>query len=195
MICVNKESKLVVIIIDKIVTKPEQVWVSDVTYVRHNKGHSYLHLTTDLYSKKIVGFKLSDDIKAKTSLSVFQKAQSRRAYPTRRLIHHSDRGFNYTANLFTSGLKQHKVKISMTNKYDPYENAVAERVNGILKSEFSISDSKIHRSEIENVVKQAIHIYNNYRPHFSCNLLTPNQAHKHGRYKMKKWSNFKFTNN
>lgn len=183
------------LIIDKNVTKPEQVWVSDVTYVRHNLGHSYLHLTTDLYSKKIVGFKLADDIKAQTTLSVFQKALDHRTYPTRRLIHHSDRGFNYTANLFTSFLIQNKIKISMTNKYDPYENAVAERVNGILKSEFSISDPKIHRSEIENVVAQAISIYNNLRPHLSCNYLTPTQAHLHGRHQLRKWSKFKFSKN
>ena len=177
------------------VNRPEQVWVSDVTYVHHKQGTSYLHLTTDLYSKKIVGFKLADNIKADTTLTVIKKALKKRLYPNRKLIHHSDRGFNYTAASFTQFLNNNKIKISMTNKYDPYENAIAERVNGILKQEFSISDPKHQRTEIENVIKQAIYIYNNERPHLSCNYLTPNQAHKLGRYKLPKWSKFNFSKN
>jgi len=177
------------------IKKPEQVWVSDVTYVHHKHGTAYLHLTTDAYSKKIVGYKLSDDIKADTTLSVIKSALKKRQFPNRRLIHHSDRGFNYTARKFTEFLNEKKVKISMTNKYDPYENAIAERVNGILKQEFSISGLKLLRSEIENLIKQAIFIYNNERPHLSCNYLTPEQAHKSGRYKLPKWSKYNFSKN
>ena len=183
------------LILDKNISKPEQVWVSDVTYVHHKGGTSYLHLTTDAYSKKIVGFDLADNIKAQTSLNVIHKALKKRNYPNRKLIHHSDRGFNYTANNFISFLSQNKIQISMTNKYDPYENAVAERVNGILKDEFSISDSAIYKEEIENVVAQAINIYNSERPHLSCNYLTPNQAHAYGRYKLRKWSKCAFSKN
>lgn len=177
------------------ISKPEQVWVSDVTYVHYKKGTAYLHLTTDAYSKKIVGYKLADNIKASTSMDVILKAVKKRLYPRRKLIHHSDRGFNYTANAFTKMLKTNKIKISMTNKYDPYENAIAERVNGILKQEFSISGPTLDRSEVENVVKKSIHIYNNERPHLSCNYLTPNQAHLNGKHKLKNWSKFKFNEN
>lgn len=177
------------------VKRPEQVWVSDVTYIHHMQGVSYLHLTTDLYSKKIIGYKLSGNIKAKTTLNVIKKALKGRKYPKRKLIHHSDRGFNYTARTFTEHLKKNKIKISMTNKYDPYENAVAERVNGILKQEFSISDSKQPKSEVENVVMRAIHIYNHERPHLSCNYLTPEQAHIRGRYQLKNWSKYNCNEN
>lgn len=177
------------------IKRPEQVWVSDVTYVHHKSGTAYLHLTTDAYSKKIVGFKLSDNLKANTTTEVIKLALNNRSYPNRRLIHHSDRGFNYTADLFRNFLIKNNIKISNTNKYDPYENAVAERVNGILKQEFSISDPKIPWSEIENVVKKAILIYNNERPHLSCNFLTPEQAHRKGKFKLKKWSKFKFNQN
>lgn len=183
-------------LIDSIdIKRPEQVWVSDVTYVKHNSGTAYLHLTTDAYSKKIVGFKLSDDIKANTTAEVLKKAIKSRLYTKRKLIHHSDRGFNYTADEFRNCLVDNNISISNTNKYDPYENAIAERINGILKQEFSISDPKIPRSEIENVVKQSIYIYNNERPHWSCHLLTPNQAHINGKFKLKKWSKFKLCEN
>lgn len=177
------------------ISKPEQVWVSDVTYIHHKGGTSFLHLTTDAYSKKIVGYKLSNNIRAITTLRSIEKALSERQYPKRRLIHHSDRGFNYTAKEFTSFLKRNRIKISMTNKSDPYENSIAERVNGILKDEFSISSSTIYKEEIENVVAMSIKIYNEERPHMSCNYLTPEQAHRYGKYKLRKWSKFKFSKN
>lgn len=173
------------------ITKPEQVWVSDVTYVHHKHGTSYLHLTTDAYSKKIVGYKLSDNIKSYTTTNVIKKAVKNRRYPKRKLIHHSDRGFNYTADEFRNYLLSQDIKISNTTKYDPYENAVAERINGILKQEFNISDRRIPRDELDAIVHHAIYTYNNERPHLSCEYLTPNEAHTKGKYKLKKWSKMK----
>ena len=172
------------------INKPEQLWVSDITYLKTNNGTLYLSLITDAYSKKIMGYNLADNLKAESSKFALINAIKNRKYPNRKLVHHSDRGIQYCCPEYTDVLNKFKIKISMTTKYDPYENAIAERINGILKQEFSISDPRIHRSEIENVVNDAIEIYNNFRPHFSCNLLTPNQAHLKGKFDYRKWGNF-----
>lgn len=172
------------------INKPEKLWVSDITYLKTKHGNMYLSLITDAYSKKIMGYNLADNLKAENSKFALINAIKNRIYPNRKLIHHSDRGIQYCCPEYTNVLDKFKIKISMTTKYDPYENAIAERVNGILKQEFSISDLRINRSEIENVVKKSIEIYNNFRPHFSCQLMTPYQAHLTGKFDYKKWGNF-----
>ena len=177
------------------IKRPEQVWVSDITYIYCKKGHLYLHLVTDAYSKKIMGYFLSDDLKTKSTLAALKMALKNRKYPNRKLIHHSDRGFQYTSKGYTDKLKSKKIKISMTTKYDPYENAIAERVNGILKDEFEISNRKLSMDEARRNVNHAIKIYNKKRPHWSCQFLTPEQAHENGKFKLKKWSKFNFSNN
>lgn len=177
------------------IKKPEQVWVSDITYVNCKKGPLYLHLVTDAYSKKIMGYFLSDDLKTKSTLAALKMALKNRKYRSRKLIHHSDRGFQYASSDYTEKLKREKIKISMTTKYDPYENAIAERVNGILKDEFEISNRKLSMDEARRNVNHAIKIYNKKRPHWSCQFLTPEQAHENGKFKLKKWSKFNFSNN
>ena len=138
------------------ITKPEQVWVADVTYIKVNHKHYYLHLITDAYSKKIVGYMLSNDISAESSLKALKMALSKRLYPDRKLIHHSDRGSNYYSDLYLGYLKDNNIGISMTEQSDPYENAIAERVNGILKQEFGIgqgfTDFKMAKKEIKNAI-------------------------------------------
>lgn len=173
--------------------KPEQLWVSDITYLRTKNGTMYLSLITDAYSKKIMGFEVSDNLKAESSKKALLMAIKNRNYPRRKLIHHSDRGIQYCCPEYTDVLDNHKVKISMTQKYDPYENAIAERINGILKQEFDISNSRIYKNEIKRITRHSINIYNEMRPHYSCNLLTPNQAHCNGKYHYKKWGNFSIT--
>jgi len=175
------------------INKPEQLWVSDITYLKTSNGSMYLSLITDAYSKKIVGYEVSDNLKAESSKKALIMALKNRKYPKRKLIHHSDRGIQYCCPEYTDVLDHHKIKISMTQKYDPYENAIAERINGILKQEFDISSYRTTKQQTPNIVKNAIHIYNNFRPHFSCNLMTPNQAHLKGKFKYKKWGNFSIT--
>ena len=177
------------------IKRPEQVWVSDITYVNCKKGPLYLHLVTDAYSKKIMGYFLSDDLKTKSTLAALNMALKKRKYPKRKLIHHSDRGFQYASEMYTQKLNNEKIKISMTTKYDPYENAIAERVNGILKDEFEISNRKLSIGDAKRNVNHAIKIYNQKRPHWSCQFLTPNQAHKFGKFKLKKYSKFNFSKN
>ena len=173
--------------------KPEQLWVSDITYLKSKNGSMYLSLITDAYSKKIVGYEVSDNLKAASCKRALLMALKEREYPKRKLIHHSDRGIQYCCPEYTDVLDDHKVKISMTQKYDPYENAIAERINGILKQEFDISDNRLDKDEVKKLTKRSIKIYNEMRPHFSCKLMTPNQAHLKGKFKYKKWGNFSIT--
>jgi len=166
------------------IKRPEQVWVSDITYIRTRDGFLYLTLITDAYSKKIVGYHLADNMRTENNIAALKMALRNRKYSKRKLIHHSDRGFQYCADDYTKLLAKHKIKISMTTKYDPYENAVAERVNGILKGEFLISDSRIPTEDAQQIIDQAIKIYNQLRPHLSCEYLTPEQAHNGAKFKM-----------
>lgn len=116
------------------VTKPEQLWVSDITYIKTDYGHEYLSLITDAYSKKIMGYELLDNLSTEGPLRALESALKNRKY-THELIHHSDRGLQYCSSDYIEKLIANKIKISMTENGDPYENAIAERVNGILKYE------------------------------------------------------------
>lgn len=169
---------------------PEQVWVADITYLQAEGKHYYLHLITDTYSKKIVGYQLADNLMAKTSAKALKKALQDRKYTTE-LIHHSDRGLQYCSSEYTKLLKDNGVRISMTEQYDPYENAVAERLNGILKEEFGLDDRFENFQSLQKQVYQAITLYNQVRPHTSINFYTPNEAHLQRKIKLKKWKSKK----
>jgi transposase InsO family protein len=166
------------------ITHPEQVWVADITYIRTDDGFNYLHLITDAYSKRIVGFELSDNLKAESTIRALKMALKGRRYPDRKLTHHSDRGLQYCSDDYVQMLVDNAISISMTENSDPYENAIAERVNGILKQEFSIGDGfKNHLMAVKEI-KKSIYIYNHKRPHRSCKMLTPAYAHLNGNYKL-----------
>lgn len=175
--------------------KPEQLWVSDITYIKSATKNFYLTLITDAYSKKIMGYNLADNLKTVSSKKALEMAIKNRRYPKRRLIHHSDRGLQFCNPLYTDVLDNNKIKISMTTKYDPYENSIAERVNGILKNEFAISSVRAKEEEVGKIVTNSISIYNKMRPHFSCELMTPEKAHVSGKFKYKKWGKFSITEN
>jgi transposase InsO family protein len=168
------------------VTKPEQLWVSDITYIQTEQGHNYLSLITDAYSKKIVGYELLDNLSADGPLKVLESALRNREYK-HDLIHHSDRGLQYCSADYINKLNQNNLKVSMTENGDPYENAIAERINGILKYEFLIIDGFKNHLEALKVIKESIGIYNNERPHLSCEMLTPNQTHLQHEIQIKKW--------
>lgn len=168
------------------VTAPEQLWVSDITYIKTHNGHEYLSLITDAYSKKIMGYELLENLSTIGPLNALTSALKNRKY-THDLIHHSDRGLQYCSAGYVQKLNENNIKISMTENGDPYENAIAERVNGILKYEFLIIDGfKDHVQALE-VIKEAIGIYNENRPHLSCQMLTPNKAHLQQTMQLKKW--------
>ena len=167
-------------------TKPNQLWVSDITYLRMNQGFSYLSIITDAYSRKIVGYCLHPSLSSEgviTSLRMaLQQATGRRS-----LIHHSDRGIQYCCADYVQLLEHHHIQISMTEKGDPYENAIAERVNGILKTEFDLHKTFGSFTEAQQAVEFAISKYNHVRPHASCDYLTPVMAHEQSGWLRKRW--------
>ena len=167
------------------IKRPEQVLVSDITYLGNRKNPMYLSLVTDAYSKKIMGYNVSQSLDAKGATAALKMAIKNRTYRKKELIHHSDRGIQYCCDLYQKALRKKKINCSMTEKYDPYQNAVAERVNGILKQEF-IGHLKIKNLNfMKAVVKDSIKIYNTQRPHFSNFLLTPQQMHQQSKVKMR----------
>ena len=172
------------------VHRAEQVWVSDITYVRLLSGWSYLSLITDLYSHKIVGACLHPDLSVRGTLSALHQALAARTQPQRPLIHHSDRGLQYAAREYVGLLESHGVALSMTQRGDPYENAVAERVNGILKDEFGLGDTLPGFAQADALTRRAVQAYNERRPHGSCDFLTPSQAHAQEGPLVRRWKNY-----
>jgi putative transposase len=158
-------------------TQSNQLWVSDITYLRTVEGFCYLALITDAYSRKIVGFDVSDSLEldgcVRALKSAFQTAGN-----LSQLIHHSDRGIQYCSTQYTALLKQRGIKISMAAKGNCYENALAERVNGILKEEFNLDTKFKTKQQAIQAVQQSVYIYNTHRPHWSLKLRTPDTVHE-----------------
>jgi len=165
------------IIKDVEINRPNQVWASDITYIRTLKGFCYLALITDMYSRKIVGYDLSDSLELKGCVRALNKAiyQSK---SINGLIHHSDRGIQYCSNVYTQILKRKKIDISMTEENHCYENAMAERVNGILKDEFYLDQTFMNVAHAKRAAKNAIKLYNEVRLHLSLDFKTPNMVYK-----------------
>jgi transposase InsO family protein len=174
--------------------RPEQVWVSDITYIGNRKNPVYLALITDAYSKKIMGYDVSNSLHVCGTLRALDMALKNREYKQKPLIHHSDRGLQYCSNEYQKILNKNDIKTSMTQKYDPYENAIAERINGILKQEFDIDKYDLELDKKKKLVKNAIDIYNDFRQHLSNHMLTPNQMHQQNKLKRKQYKNKKGSN-
>ena len=173
------------------ITAPNQLWVSDITYLEIEGGFVYLSLITDAYSKKIVGYHVSDNMLAVNNVIALKMALKELNASFLGLIHHSDRGSQYCSKEYTDLLKKHHVLISMTENGDPRENAIAERVNGTIKNELLEHIKLTSLSNAEQKVKVAIAIYNQQRPHLSCSYLTPEEAHK-GKFEIKKvWKTYR----
>lgn len=171
-----------------------QLWVSDITYISMKDQYCYLSLITDAYSRRIMGYCLRTDLRKEGPLSALEMAIAQRN-PDRELIHHSDRGMQYCCAEYISRLNRERIIISMAEKGDPYENALAERVNGILKTEFNLGRKFESFTHAAYAVKQAISIYNNLRPHSSLGNLTPEQAHPLQGTLEPKWKRRTFTKN
>ncbi|MCD4679019.1 MAG: IS3 family transposase [Bacteroidales bacterium] len=158
-------------------TRKNQIWVSDITYIRTVNGFCYLALITDVFSRKIVGYDISDSLELAGCLRALKKAL-RRAGKIKDLIHHSDRGVQYCSHQYVNKLKKRKIKISMTEENHCYENAIAERVNGILKDEFFLDQTFFSVVHAQRATKNAIDLYNNKRLHLSLKYKTPNMLYK-----------------
>jgi putative transposase len=168
------------------VNRPELIWVADITYLSVGDNFCYLHLITDAYSKKIVGFKVSADLLSKHTIAALKQALKNRSYD-RQLTHHSDRGLQYCSAGYIQLLVSNGVQISMTQSGSPYDNAIAERVNGILKDEFGLDETFKSMQEAETQTTRSIKIYNETRPHMSCSMLTPLKMHKQDKLEVKAW--------
>ena len=166
----------------------QQLWVSDITYIHLRHGHAYLSLITDAYSRKIVGFALSPDLTTEGCLKALRLALEQRE-TSLPLIHHSDRGSQYCSGVYTTLLTQNDIAISMTQSGDPRDNAIAERVNGILKSELL---DRVYASyeQAAKAVETAIETYNTLRPHSSVDMLTPQQAHLQQGELRRRWRSY-----
>ena len=172
-------------LLDLQINQPEQVWVSDITYIGKREKPCYLSLITDAYSKKIVGYNVSDNLNTESSLVALRLAIKQRKNKEIPLIHHSDRGLQYCANEYQKILNKNEIQPSMTQNSDPYENAVAERINGILKQEFYIDKYNKDLPIMKQIIKETVDIYNEKRPHLSNHMLTPNQMHQQNKLIMK----------
>lgn len=168
--------------------KAHELWVADITYIPLKNRFAYLFLITDAYSRKIVGFHVSDDMKVSSATLALRKALAQKP-PETIVIHHSDRGIQYCSTAYVQMLQQHYAHISMTQNGDPYENAIAERVNGILKTELlssyydTIDTASIH-------IARCITIYNYKRRHSSLNWQIPHQVHLQQGPQIRRWKNY-----
>lgn len=160
---------------DMDITRPNQVWVADITYLRTHTGFCYLALITDLFSRRIIGYDVSNTLELAGCTRAFKRALVK-AQPVTNVIHHSDRGIQYCSNQYVELLVKNGFQISMTEENHCYENAVAERVNGILKDEFFLDQIFYNMEHAQKATKNAIEIYNDKRIHLSLQLMTPNRV-------------------
>jgi transposase InsO family protein len=178
---------------DKQINKSNQLWVSDITYIETGSKFNYLFLVTDAWSKKIVGYNLSTGYSAQGATVALKMAFNNNKIAAG-LIHHSDRGIQYCSKEYTWLLKKKKAVISMTENSDPYENAIAERVNGILKTEL-LKTRYDNEYLAQKAIQKAVTIYNTKRPHLSIGLLTPQRVHTTNGTVKKLWKNYRKQNN
>lgn len=171
-----------------VVIQSEEIWVADITYIIVGDDFNFLSLITDAYSKQIMGHCLHPTLEAEGCLQALSMALKKLSRPVSTLVHHSDRGTQYCSGSYVGLLQSMGIAISMTEKGDPYENAIAERINGILKGEFNLNRSFSNRNEAIETIEKSIRAYNQLRPHMSCDYLTPTQAHEMKGILKKKWT-------
>jgi len=159
-------------------TAINQLWVSDITYWKIGGKHVYISFITDVYSHKIVGYYVAETLETIESLQALKMTLNGLGTEPTNLIHHSDRGIQYCSNSYVKLLQDYNVKISMTENGDPLENAVAERINGIIKEEYLHNYQVNNLKEAKELLKAVVDLYNNERPHMSISNLTPNQVHQ-----------------
>jgi putative transposase len=172
------------------IIRPEQLWVSDMTYIRVMNQWGYLSLITDAFSRKIMGYCFRSGMLALGPITALQMALDNRSYSGQTLIHHSDRGSQYCCKDYVDLQDYYGADISMTQNGDPYENALAERMNGIIKGEFNLYSSSLGFEQTYGKIHSSIKAYNEIRPHGSLDYLTPCQAHDQGNVLKKRWKRY-----
>jgi len=178
---------------DLVVNKPNQVLVSDITYIwiRETASFSYLFLVTDMYSRKILGYCISENLKTKSAMKALRMATSNMT-DTKSCIHHSDRGIQYCSHEYTKYLRKNGIELSMTENGDPLENPIAERINRTIKEEFTTEQRLSFSSFSEAIIQipKFVKFYNESRPHRSIEMLTPSVAYKMKGELKRKWKNY-----
>ena len=173
-----------------------QLWAADITYIMLNNGDvCYLHLITDAYSRMIVGWELADTLRASITIKALEQAILQTGgVSLEGLIHHSDRGVQYCCDDYVRTLQTHKIKISMTEDYNPTDNAIAERANGVIKTETVYSRKTFNSLEhARNVIGRFIHFYNYRRPHMSIGYKIPAVVHTETGAQKKMWKKKNYT--
>lgn len=181
------------LIVDLQISRINQLWVSDITYLKTHQGFLYLSMITDACSHKIVGYDLAEDLESVNALKALKMAicsALEKGISLSGLIHHSDQGFQYCSSSYVDFLKEHSISISMSDRGQPLQNSIAERVNGIIKNEYLIPYGVKDKLQAIALLPATIETYNNQRPHMSCNMLTPEMAHQYGNTINKCWKNY-----
>jgi putative transposase len=166
------------IIKEKIVTNPDEVWVSDITYLKTQQGNCYLNMVTDMFSRKIVGYAVADNMETESMIAALQMATTNRKYQMVKTIHHSDRGLQYCSKEYESFTHKNNIKLSMTENGDPYENALAERMNRTIKEEFGMDRTLKDIEQVKKLIAESILLYNKKRPHLALKMKTPEQVYQ-----------------
>jgi transposase InsO family protein len=173
------------------ITQTNQLWVSDITYWKVAGNYLYISLITDAYSRKIVGYHLAETLETVETIQALKMALNDLSPTlTRKLIHHSDRGSQYCSERYVKLLQDKNIQISMTENGDPLENAIAERMNGILKEEYLRHDKPENKERAKEQLQRAVTLYNQQRPHLSIGLLTPELVHSKNLKTEKLWKNY-----
>lgn len=176
---------------DFLPVRSNELWVSDITYWKIQDTFIYIHLITDAYSRKIVGYKLSRTLESKETVeALYMALKSLPKNQLKQLIHHSDRGVQYCSDAYVNILRQHNIAISMTENGDPLENPLAERVNGIIKCEYLDSYEVNSFMDAKNLLDQVICLYNEERPHMSIGNRRPDEIHIKNEYTDQLWKNY-----
>lgn len=160
------------------INEPDQVWVSDITYIKTKEGNCYLNMLTDAYSRKIVGYAIADNMETESMLVALKMAAMQKKNKLISTIHHSDRGVQYCSKEYAAIINQNYMRLSMTQNSDPYENALAERMNRTIKEEFGMNKILKSKSQAFLLVQESVSLYNNYRPHLALKLKTPTEVYQ-----------------
>lgn len=167
-----------------------QLWVSDITYWRVANGFLYISFVTDAFTHKIVGYCASDSLSSLAPIKALEMAINTNAIKATELIHHSDRGVQYCSADYVKLLQDNDIKISMTQNGDPLENAIAERINGIIKDEYLNHYTVKDITDAQQLLRSAVDLYNTHRPHMSCGWLTPQVVHEQNLNTEKQWKTY-----
>lgn len=166
------------IIKEKIVNQPDEVWVSDITYLKTEQGNCYLNMITDKYSRKIVGYAVADNMETESMIEALKMAAVQRINPMIQTIHHSDRGLQYCSKEYELLTCKNNIRLSMTENGDPYENALSERMNRTIKEEFGMDKILKSKQQVKQLVSESIFLYNNKRPHLALKMKTPEKVYQ-----------------